>query len=122
MPKRIHRSLPNGREVLWGLSRIGKRITAIIGEGEQDIVRVELNEWLDSGETIASSALSELSGATITRSNNATSVDLTVSGVTSTGEAILTVTTSTSRKKAFALGFRTPDAAHAWDAYREVAW
>lgn len=122
MPKRILRILPNGREVLWGLSRIGGRVTSVIAEGEADVARIELNEWLDSGETISTSAISEQSGVTLSKSNNPTSVDLIMSGVTGNGEALLTITTSTGRKKAIALGFTTPDHACEPDAYRCVGW
>lgn len=117
MPKRIVRLMPNSRQVTWGLSLIDGRICAVIGEGEQDVIRVELTEWLDSGETVASSALSDQSGVTLTKSNNSTSVDLTVSGVTGTGEADLTVTTSTGRKRVLRLGFRVPEAVPAGDDY-----
>lgn len=117
MPKRVVRLVPNGRRVTWGLSLIDGRITAVIGEGEQDVVRVELTEWLDAAETVASSALSEQSGVTLAKSNNSTSVDLTVSGVTGTGEADLAITTSTGRKRVLQLGFRVPEAVPAGDDY-----
>jgi len=123
MPQRIARMLPNGREVLWGCSRIGGRITMVIAEGEVDTFRAQLNEWLDAGETVASSALSEQSGVTLTATNNSTSVDLAVSGVTWTGAAKLTITTSTGRKRLLALGFCVPEAALTvdlgYDAYSD---
>jgi len=122
MAKRIARLLPNGRLVLWGLSRIDGRVTAVIGAGEVDTVRVELNEWLDTGETVAASALADQSGVTITKTNNATSVDLSVSDVISCGRSDLTVTTSTGRKRVLPMAFMLPGGADAYDAYRDAEW
>jgi hypothetical protein len=122
MPKRIVRLLPNGRRVTWGCFFVSDRVTAIIAEGETDILRVELNEWLDSGETIASSALAEQTGVTITKANNTTSVDLTISGVTWEGEAMLSITTSAGRVRKLGLTFAVPEAAQPSDHWRSVAY
>lgn len=122
MAKRIVRILPNGREVTRGVSRIRGILTAVIAEDEVDALRLELTDWLNAGETIASSALSNQSGVTLVKTNNPTSVDLTASGVTCNGEATLKVTTTSGRVKSLVLGFRTPDMATDEDAYRCVGW
>ena len=120
MAKRIVRELPNGRFVTQGLVRpqpYGPYL-AVIAEGEADIIRIELTTWLDASETVSSSALSDQSGATISKSNGSTYVDLTVSGVTDCGRATLTITTSAGRIKVVDLQFATPQAAAQCDAYR----
>lgn len=117
MPKRIVRVLENGRHVSRGASMYHGRHTMVLDEGETDIVRIECNEWLDSGETVSASALSDQSGVTITKRNNSTSVDLTCSGVTSNGEAALSITTSAGRVKVVPLRWRVPERARVLDAY-----
>ena len=62
--------------------------------------------------------LTEQSGVTLVKTNNAGSVDLVTSVVTSTGQAVLTITTSTGRKKRVNLGFATPETAQEPDTYR----
>jgi hypothetical protein len=112
MPKRILRALDNDRYVTRGLFQNEPRgpFVAIQAEGETDLYRVELDRWLDTGETVSASALSEECGATILKSEGPTYIDLTVSGVSSYGEAKLTVTTSASRVKVIELAWCTPEA------------
>lgn len=97
MPKRHIAISKNNRDVLYGVHKklCFDRYWAVQDDGEIIDYRIELKNWLDTGETIASTT-ETTSGVTAIPTLNSTSVDYVIEGC---GCLESTITTSAGLKK-----------------------
>lgn len=99
MPKRHISLVKNGKDVLFGVmaKQFSDFYWAQQDRNEKIEYRVNLEHWLDAGETIAST--SETSpGIAVSKTINSTSVDYTIEGQ---GYLDAIITTSSGAKKSF---------------------
>lgn len=109
MPKRQIAVSRNGRDVLFGVHSKDHfdRYWAVQDRDEIVDYRIELKNWLDTGETVASTA-ETTSGLTATPTINSTSVDYIIQG---SGCFETEITTSGGLKKIIRMDVVDPS----WD-------
>jgi hypothetical protein len=99
----------NNRHIVRGVNYDDKagRYRVQCSEGETVKVTLDLSDWLGSGVTVSSSAISN-DGVTCTKSESSGVFTLTASAVEGRGDTDLTITASDGRVRVERLRFEDP--------------